>query len=60
MAPGSVLGQVNLLVPGSQLTGDLVFQLIKLYDCGFFFIPGCGRGFTVEAASMPAKIPVAN
>jgi uncharacterized protein (TIGR03437 family) len=56
MAPGSVLGQVNLLVPA----GDLVFQLIKLYDCGFFFIPGCGRGFTIEAASMPAKIPVAN
>jgi uncharacterized protein (TIGR03437 family) len=59
MAPGSVLGQVNLLVPSSQSTGDLVFQLIKVYNCGFFFVLGCGRGFTTEAASMPAKIPVA-
>jgi uncharacterized protein (TIGR03437 family) len=58
MAPGSVLGQVNLLVPSSQSTGDLVFQLIKVYDCGFFFIPGCGRGLTTVAESMLAKIPV--
>jgi uncharacterized protein (TIGR03437 family) len=59
MAPGSIVGQVNLLVPGSQLTGDLVFELIKIYNCGFFFVSGCGRGFTTEAASVPAKIPVA-
>jgi len=59
MAPGSVLGQVNLLLPPSQSTGDLVFQLIKVYDCGFFFVNGCGRGLTTVAQSMPAKIPVA-
>jgi uncharacterized protein (TIGR03437 family) len=59
MAPGSIIGQVNLLVPdSSQLSGDLVFQLIKVYNCGFFFTLGCGRGFTTIAASMPAKIPV--
>ena len=60
MAPGSLLGQVNLLVPSSQSTGDLVFQLIKIYNCGFFSTPGCGRGLTTAAASMPAKIPVGN
>jgi len=59
MAPGSIIGQVNLLIPdSSQLSGDLVFQLIKVYNCGFFFKLGCGRGFTTIAASMPAKIPV--
>lgn len=60
MSPGSMVGQVNLLVPdASQFSGDLVFQLIKVYDCGFFFTPGCGRGLTTVAASMPARIPVA-
>jgi hypothetical protein len=59
MAPGLIIGQVNLLVPdSSQLSGDLVFQLIKVYNCGFFFTLGCGRGFTTIAASMPAIIPV--
>ena len=59
MAPGSVAGQINLLVPDNpSISGDLVFQLIKVYNCGFFFTPGCGRGFTTKAASMPAKIPV--
>ena len=59
MAPGSIIGQVNLLVPDtSQLSGDLVFQLIKVYNCGFFFSLGCGRGFATVAASMPAKIPL--
>lgn len=58
MAPGSVVGQVNLRVPPSQSTGDLVFQLIKVYDCGFFFVQGCGRGLTTVAQSMQAKIPV--
>jgi uncharacterized protein (TIGR03437 family) len=59
LAPGSIIGQVNLLIPDSpQLSGDLVFQLIKVYNCGFFFTQGCGRGFTTIAASMPAKIPV--
>jgi uncharacterized protein (TIGR03437 family) len=59
MSPGSIIGQANLLVPSSQLTGDLIFQLIKVYNCGFFFVHQCGRGFTTEAASVPAKIPVA-
>jgi len=58
MAPGTMVNQVNLLVPGSQSNGDLVFQLVKIYDCGFFFVQGCGRGFVTQAASMPAKIPV--
>jgi uncharacterized protein (TIGR03437 family) len=59
MAPGTMAAQVNLLVPDTvQAPGDLVFQLIKVYHCGFFFTPGCGRGFTTVAASMPAKIPV--
>jgi uncharacterized protein (TIGR03437 family) len=59
MAPGTMIDQVNLLVPSSQADGDLVFQILKVYDCGFFFTHGCGRGFTTVAASMPAKIPVA-
>jgi uncharacterized protein (TIGR03437 family) len=58
LAPGSILYQVNLLVPSAQPAGDLVFQMLKIYDCGFFFIPGCGRSFTTKAASMPGKIPV--
>jgi uncharacterized protein (TIGR03437 family) len=59
MLPGSIINQVNLLVPSSQSTGELVFQLVKIYDCGFFFVPGCGRGIATQAASMPAKLPVA-
>lgn len=59
MAPGSILYQVNLLVPSSQATGDLVFQVLKIYNCGFFFVLGCGRSFTTEAASMASKIPLA-
>jgi len=59
MSPGSIVNQVNLLVPSPQWNGELVFQLVKIYDCGFFFTVGCGRGFTTVAASMPAKIPVA-
>ena len=59
MAPGSVAGQINLLVPDDvPVSGELVFQLIKVYNCGFFFTQGCGRGFTTVAASMAAKIPV--
>ncbi|HXK04559.1 MAG TPA: hypothetical protein VMS37_19310 [Verrucomicrobiae bacterium] len=58
LAPGSIIYQVNLLVPGSQPAGDLVFQVVNIYNCGFFFIPGCGRGLTTQAASMPARIPV--
>lgn len=58
MVPGSIIYQVNLLVPNLQPTGDMMFQLIKVYDCGFFFVHGCGRSFTTEAASMPGKIPV--
>jgi uncharacterized protein (TIGR03437 family) len=59
MVPGSVIYQVNLLVPAAQPAGDLVFQLVNIYDCGFFFVPGCGRGHTTQAASIPARIPVA-
>jgi uncharacterized protein (TIGR03437 family) len=59
MLPGSIVYQVNLRVPGSQPAGDLAFQLVDIYNCGFFFVLGCGRGFTTEAASMPAKLPVA-
>jgi uncharacterized protein (TIGR03437 family) len=59
MAPGSVIYQVNVLIPNSQPAGDLTLQLVKIYDCGFFFVPGCGRSFTTQAASMPSKIPVA-
>jgi uncharacterized protein (TIGR03437 family) len=59
MSPGSIINQVNLLVPSAQGNGELVFQLVKIYNCGFFFTVGCGRGFTTVAASMPAKIPVA-
>jgi uncharacterized protein (TIGR03437 family) len=59
MAPGSIVYQVNLLVPPSQATGDMTFQLLKIYDCGFFFVQGCGRSLTTVAASMAAKIPVA-
>ncbi|MFB3827523.1 MAG: hypothetical protein ACE15B_12185 [Bryobacteraceae bacterium] len=58
MVPGSIIYQVNLLVPNSQPTGDLVFQFVDIHDCGFFFIVGCGRGFATQAASMPAKIPI--
>ncbi len=59
MLPGSLIYQVNLQVPDSQPDGDLVFQLVDIYDCGFFFLQGCGRGFATQAASMPAKVPVA-
>ena len=59
MSPGSIVNQVNLLVPNSQGDGELVFQLVKIYDCGFFFTQDCGRGFTTKAASMAAKLPVA-
>ncbi|MFB3777550.1 MAG: hypothetical protein ACE141_08055 [Bryobacteraceae bacterium] len=58
MAPGSIVYQVNLLVPGSQPAGDLVFQLVNIHNCGFFYIVGCGRGYAVQDASMPARIPV--
>ena len=58
MAPGTVIYQVNLLTPSAQPAGDLVFQIVNIYDCGFFFITGCGRGFATQAASMPARIPV--
>ncbi len=58
MAPGSIVYQVNLLVPDSQPAGDLVFQFVDIHFCGFFFIPGCGRAFVTEAASMPVRIPV--
>ena len=59
MLPASIINQVNLVVPSSQSTGELVFQLVKIYDCGFFFVFDCGRGFATQAASMPAKLPVA-
>lgn len=59
LMPGSIIYQVNLLVPNSQPAGELVFQLVDIYDCGFFFTPGCGRGLTTAGASMPAKVPVA-
>jgi len=58
MVPGSIIYQVNLLVPSSQPAGDLVFQLVNIYNCGFFFVVGCGRNFATQAASMPARIPV--
>ena len=58
MSPGSLINQVNLLVPSAQWNGELVFQFVEFYDCGFFFTQGCGRGFET-VASMPAKIPVA-
>ena len=59
MSPGSIINQVNLQVPSPQLNGGLVFQLVKIYNCGFFFTLGCGRGFMTVAASLPVKIPVA-
>ena len=59
MAPGSIVYQVNLLVPASQSDGDLVFQIIEIYDCGFFFTQNCGRGLTTVALSVQGKIPVA-
>jgi len=59
MAPGSIVYQVNLLVPESQTIGDLILQIVKIYDCGFFFTQNCGRGLTTVAASVPGKIPMA-
>jgi uncharacterized protein (TIGR03437 family) len=59
MAPGTMVGQVNLLVRTPfQRRATWYFNSSRFYHCGFFFTPGCGRGFTTVAASMPAKIPV--
>lgn len=60
MLPGSLLYQVNVLIPASQPAGTMALQFLDVYDCGFFFTPGCGRGLTAAAESLPALVPVSN
>jgi len=60
MTPGSIVYQANMQVPADQPPGDLVFLVADIWDCGFFFVQGCGRDYSLHAASDPARIPVGN
>ena len=58
LAPNTVgVYQVNIRVPGGQPDGDANLQLVYNYDCGFFFVHGCGRGNN-SLISVTAKLPV--
>jgi len=59
LTPGAVgLWQVNLRIPDFQSNGDLSLVMLRTRFCGFFFVPGCGRGFVTEQ-SVPVLLPVA-
>ena len=49
--------QINFQVPNGTAAGDAIVYMRKDIDCGFFFLAGCGRGFTMTL-SLPAKLPV--
>jgi hypothetical protein len=52
--PGESFGSQSSKDGGSR------FSARQNLLCGFFFTRGCGRSFTVEEASMPAKISMVN
>jgi uncharacterized protein (TIGR03437 family) len=52
------LYQVNLRVPDNSPGGNVELRIQKSRFCGFFFVPGCGRGLTLSF-SVPVNLPVA-
>jgi uncharacterized protein (TIGR03437 family) len=58
LTPGSLIYQVNFRIPEGYPTGDLEFVIAGVVDCGFFWTPGCGRGYTMRHRTLPAKVPV--
>jgi uncharacterized protein (TIGR03437 family) len=59
LVPGTVgVYQVNFQVPDNFKGGKVQLQIQKSRFCGFFFVPGCGRGLTLSF-SVPANLPAA-
>jgi uncharacterized protein (TIGR03437 family) len=59
LAPGTVgVYQVTVHMPRDLEPGKATLVLQEAEFCGFFFTPGCGRGFTYNTNSTPAKLPV--
>jgi uncharacterized protein (TIGR03437 family) len=58
LAPGTVgVYQINVRIPDTATSGDGIVYMRKNVDCGFFFVPGCGRGLTATF-STPVKLPI--
>jgi uncharacterized protein (TIGR03437 family) len=57
LTPGAAgLYQVNLRIPDGYRDAGVRLAFSRLRFCGFFFVPGCGRGFVTEfssAATLP-------
>jgi uncharacterized protein (TIGR03437 family) len=59
LVPGTVgVYQINLRVPADYPVVDPKLQVQKSRFCGFFFVPGCGRGLYLTI-SQGALLPVA-
>lgn len=59
LTPGALgLYQVNLRIPTAYRASGIRIALSRLRFCGFFFVPGCGRGFVTEYSSA-ATLPFA-
>ncbi len=49
LAPGMVgVYQINFKTPDSASAPDTQLSLSRSRNCGFFFVPGCGRGYQIE------------
>jgi uncharacterized protein (TIGR03437 family) len=52
LAPGTVgVYQINLHMPDAFRRGDSVqFYMMRIRNCGFFLLPGCGRGVVMNVS----------
>jgi uncharacterized protein (TIGR03437 family) len=57
LTPGTVgVYQINVRIPAGARGSGLALSLSRQRFCGFFFVPGCGRGWVTEH-SRSALIP---
>jgi uncharacterized protein (TIGR03437 family) len=60
LAPGTVgVYQINFRIPNTAAVGDGVVYMRETVFCGFFFVPGCGRGL-MSTFSASVKLPIAH
>ena len=58
LAPGLVgVYQINFKMPDTASPPDAQLLISRARNCGFFFVPGCGRGFQTDF-STAAKLHV--